>query len=112
MFEGNLKILKGASSEIFIKSARNVIKVSSEQKADDNKYIERKLHDNDMLVLVSDGVIQTNLDNPDWIETLLKDIHTDVPDNIADIIISQAKTNSDKKIRNDMSVLILKFRFK
>ena len=112
LFEGNLKILKGASSEIFIKSARNVIKVSSEQKADDNKYIERKLHDNDMLVLVSDGVIQTNLDNPDWIETLLKDIHTDVPDNIADIIISQAKTNSDKKIRNDMSVLILKFRFK
>ena len=65
-----------------------------------------------MLVLVSNGIIQTNLDNPDWIKTLLKDIHTDVPENIADIIISQAKTNSEKKVRNDMSVLVLKFRFK
>jgi serine phosphatase RsbU (regulator of sigma subunit) len=65
-----------------------------------------------MLILVSSGVVQTNIDNPDWIKTLLKDIHTDVPENIADIIISQAKTNSEKKIRNDMSVLVLKFRFK
>ena len=112
LFEGNLKIIKGNSSEIFIKSARDVIRVNASQKAEDSRYIERQLQDNDMLVLVSSGVVQTNLDNPDWIKTLLKDIHTDVPENIADIIISQAKTNSDKKIRNDMSVLVLKFRFK
>ena len=112
LFEGNLKIIKGNSSEIFIKSARDVIRVNASQKAEDSRYIERQLQDNDILVLVSSGVVQTNLDNPDWIKTLLKDIHTDVPENIADIIISQAKTNSEKKIRNDMSVLVLKFRFK
>lgn len=112
LFEGNLKIIKGNNSEIFIKSARGVTRVNSSLKIEDNKYIERNLQNNDMLVLVSKGIIDTNLDNPDWIKVLLKDIHTDVPENIADIIISQARTNADKKIRNDMSVLVLKFRFK
>ena len=78
LFEGNLKILKGNSSEIYIKSARDVIKVNASQKREDSRYIERQLHDNDMLILVSSGVVQTNIDNPDWIKTLLKDIHTDV----------------------------------
>ena len=104
-------MIKGASSEIFIKSNREVKKVSPLQKTEDSKYIERKLQNNDTLILVSSGIIETNLDNPDWIQILLKDIHTDVPENIADIILSQAKTHQGK-IRNDMSVLVLKFRLK
>ena len=112
LFEGNLKFLLGNNSEIFIKSKKGVRKIDNLLKFEDAIYIEQIIQDNDILVLVSKGVVESDLDNPDWIQDLLKDLHTDVPENITDIIISQAKENDDNKVKNDLSVLVLKFRLK
>ena len=112
LFEGSLKILKGKNSEIFIKSKKDVRKIDNNLKFEDARYVEQIIQDNDILVLVSKGVIESDLDNPDWVGDLLFEIHTDVPENITDIILSQAKENYDKKVKNDLSVLVLKFRLK
>lgn len=112
LFEGNIKFLLGNNSEIFIKSKKGVRKIDNILKFEDARYIEQIIQDNDILVLASKGVVESDLDNPDWIQNLLSDLHTDVPENITDIIISQAKENDDNKVKNDLSVLVLKFRLK
>ena len=112
LFEGSIKFLLGNSSEIFIKSKKGVRKIDNLLKFEDARYIEQIIQDNDILVLASKGVVESDLDNPDWIQNLLSDLHTDVPENITDIIISQAKENDENKVKNDLSVLVLKFRLK
>ena len=111
-FEGTIKFLLGNNSEIFIKSKKGVRKIDNLLKFEDARYIEQIIQDNDILVLASKGVVESDLDNPDWIQNLLSDLHTDVPENITDIIISQAKENDENKVKNDLSVLVLKFRLK
>ena len=112
LFEGSIKFLLGNNSEIFIKSKKGVRKIDNLLKFEDARYIEQIIQDNDILVLASKGVVESDLDNPDWIQNLLSDLHTDVPENITDIIISQAKENDENKVKNDLSVLVLKFRLK
>ena len=112
LFEGSIKFLLGNNSEIFIKSKKGVRKIDNLLKFEDARYIEQIIQDNDILVLASKGVVESDLDNPDWIQNLLSDLHTDMPENITDIIISQAKENDENKVKNDLSVLVLKFRLK
>jgi hypothetical protein len=41
---------------------------------------------------------------------MFKEIHTDIPQNICDIIIEQAKENYKRKNRNDISVIVYKIK--
>lgn len=78
----------------------------------DMEVTKRKLKDNDLVIMVTDGVIDSNTDfvNKElWIEKILKGYRGNNPQDIADYILEQAKNNSGGHVQDDMTVLVSRF---
>jgi len=78
----------------------------------DMEVTKRKLKENDLIVMVTDGVLDSNTDFSNkelWIEKILKDYRGNNPQDIADYILEQAKNNSGGHVQDDMTVLVSRF---
>lgn len=78
----------------------------------DMETTKRKLKNNDLIIMATDGVIDSNVDissKETWIEKVLKEYKGNNPQDIADYILEQAKNNSGGHIQDDMTVLVARF---
>lgn len=69
----------------------------------------KKLKNGDIIVMVSDGVLDSKeglLDKEVWIQKVLQNFEGYNPQNIADFLLEQAKDNAQGKINDDMTVLV------
>lgn len=70
---------------------------------------KKKLKDNDLIVMITDGVIDSVGETDEkkiWIENLLKNYRGNNPQDIADFILEEAKNNMGGNIDDDMTVLV------
>lgn len=117
LYSGKLQMIKAGSPATFIKKKDRVEVVNSQclpigiLKDIDFKIYEENLEDGDLIIMMSDGVLDSNreVDNSEkWMEKVIMDIKAINPQFIADEILNIAHFMSGDKIKDDMTVMVTK----
>ena len=117
LYNGNMEFIKNGACPTYIKRGRNVQLLKSVSLPTgilnelDLVVYDYDLQDGDILVMCTDGVIDSNkeyLNKQLWLRYLLEDLETDDAQKIADIIIKEAIDNDFGKQKDDMSVIVAK----
>lgn len=117
LFSGNMEFIKNSACPTFVKRNGEVQLLKSItlpagilDQADLVVY-DYDLQDGDILVMCSDGIIDSNkeyLNKQLWVKYLLEDIEIDDAQKIADIIMNEAIDNDFGKQKDDMTVMVAK----
>ena len=70
---------------------------------------KRKLKSGDIIIMVTDGVLDSNrevIEKEQWLKGILENIEGSQPQYIADYILNIAKENTNNEIQDDMTVLV------
>lgn len=117
LFSGEVEFAKIGAAATFIKRPHRVEMVKSTSlpvgilSNIDMELSKKKLEDGDLLIMVSDGVLDSRKDivkKEEWILQALSDISTNNPQEIADYLIEMAKENFEGQEKDDMTVLTAK----
>ena len=74
--------------------------------------IEVLYEDNDILVMCSDGILDSNIEYKNkelWVKYMLEDIDTTNTKKISDLILNEAIDNNYGVAKDDMSIVTCKF---
>lgn len=117
LYRGRTQFIKIGSAPTFIKRKDKVQVINSHTlpvgilKDVDFQVYEDDLYDGDLVITVSDGVLDANKDEYDkekWMIDIIESIDTVNPQIIADKIIDKALEVSENCERDDMTVLVTK----
>ena len=117
LFTGNMEIVKNGSCPTFIKSNKDVQLIKSLSLPAgvldniDLVTFDRDLEDGDIVVMCTDGVIDSNTEYNNkemWVRDILSEIETDDVQKIADIILQEAVDNNLGRPKDDMTVIVAK----
>lgn len=117
LFNGNMEFIKNSACPTYIKRGKNVqlLKAMSLPTGILNDVdlvvYDYDLQDGDILVMCTDGVIDSNkeyLNKHLWLKYLLEDIEVNDAQKIADIIIGEAIDNDFGNQKDDMTVMVAK----
>ena len=117
LYAGNIEFIKNGACPSFIKRGKDVQLLKSNSLPTgmigdiDLVVYDKDLKSGDILVMCSDGVIDSNSDYVNkelWLKYLLEDIQTNDVQQIADLIISEAIDNDYGKEKDDMTVIVAK----
>lgn len=117
LFNGNMEFIKNSACPTYIKRGKEVQLLKSVSLPTgildnvDLVVYDYDLQDGDILVMCSDGIIDSNkeyLNKQVWLKYLLEDIQTDDAQKIADIIIGEAIDNDFGMQKDDMTVIVAK----
>ncbi|MBQ7411101.1 MAG: SpoIIE family protein phosphatase [Clostridia bacterium] len=114
LYTGKLEILKNGACFTYIKNKKNIKKIeSSNIPIGIMDKIEVKtetvdINDGDIIVMCTDGVLDSKEENSEWIEDFLKNISTNNVQKIADLLLAEAVDNSYGVVRDDMTVIVSK----
>lgn len=121
LFNGNMEFIKNSACPTYIKRNKEVQLLKSMSLPTgildniDLVVYDYDLQDGDILVMCSDGVIESNkeyINKQLWLKYLLEDIKTDDAQKIADIIIGEAIDNDFGVQKDDMTVIVAKINKK
>lgn len=117
LYAGKIEFLKNGASPTYIKRGKKVSMIESNSlpagvisniKIDT---YDKDLKDGDIIVMCSDGIIESNKEYENrklWIQHLLEEIQTDIPERIANIILKESIDNDFGKPQDDMSIIVTK----
>lgn len=117
LFTGRLQVIKTGAPPTFIKRKDKVIVIDSLSlpigilKDVDFNIYEENIQDGDIIIMMSDGVLESNIKNEEpniWMQDLIMRIDSQNPQIIADEIIAAAKRLSQNEIKDDMTVVVTK----
>lgn len=117
LFNGEMEFIKNSACPTYVKRGREVQLLKSMTLPTgilndvDLVVYDYDLQDGDILVMCTDGVIDSNkeyLNKHLWLKYLLEDIESNDAQKIADIIISEAIDNDFGNQKDDMSVIVAK----
>ncbi len=121
LYKGNMKLIKNGACPTFVKRGGKVEILKSValptgilNNIDLVEY-NYDLQDGDIILMCSDGVINSNKDyiNKElWIQEILEEIETDDAQKISDIVLKEAIDNDFGKEKDDMTVFVFKVREK
>jgi stage II sporulation protein E len=110
---GELEIIKKGACPTYIKRANGEFEIIRDNsfplgvtESETNAVKKLKLKENDIIVMISDG-INNALTKEDWVIEALKAINSDDPDCISDIILKIAMS-TEAKDKDDMTVITSK----
>ena len=119
LYKGNIEFIKSGACPTYIKNNKRVqiIKASSlptgiVEKGNIQTF-DYDINSGDILLMCTDGVLDANIEykNKDlWLKYLLEDIETTNTGKIADLILNEAIDNNFGVIKDDMSIVVCKFK--
>lgn len=121
LFNGNMEFIKNSACPTYVKRNGEVQLLKSVALPTgilnnvDLVVYDYDLQDGDILVMCSDGIIDSNkeyLNKQVWIKYLLEDIESTDAQKIADIIIGEAIDNDFGVQKDDMTVMVAKIKKK
>lgn len=117
LYKGTIEFIKNGSSPTYIKNRKRVQMIKSAAlptgivKNISINSVERKIQDGDIVLMCTDGVVDSNIEYKNkslWIKYLIEDIQNSNPQKIADLVINEAIDNNYGKVKDDMSILVCK----
>ena len=117
LFKGNIEFIKAGCAPTYIKNNKKVQIIKSASlptgivKNNSKEVIERKIEDEELVIMCSDGIIDSNVEYKNkalWVKYLLEDMDNNNPQKCADILLNESIDNNYGNIKDDMSVLTFK----
>ena len=117
LFNGKLQTIKTGAAPTFIKKKNGVKMINSQSlpvgmlKDVDFQVCEEYLEDGDFIIMMSDGVLDSNeevIDKEEWMMEVIKNIKSINPQTISKEIIEEAKRKYKDYIKDDTTVLVTK----
>lgn len=112
---GNVEFVKVGACPTFIKKKDRVEFINSISLPVgiidniDIDLCDKKLEDGDLLIMVTDGIIDSNKELSElWIKELLENTDIDNPQRLADVIIQESVDNTYGVAKDDMTVVVSK----
>ena len=121
LYIGNIEFIKSAACPTYIKQGKRVQMVKSNSlptgilEGSKIQTFDKDIEQGDIMVFCSDGVLDSNVEYKNkelWIKYLLEDIETTNTQKIANLIVEEAIDNNYGIAKDDMSVMVCKFRKK
>ena len=121
LYLGNVEFIKSAACPTYIKHGKKVQMVKSNSlptgivEGSKIQTFDKDIEQGEIMVLCSDGILDSNVEYKNkelWIKYLLEDIETTNTQKIANLILEEAVDNNYGVAKDDMSVLVCKFRKK
>ena len=121
LYMGNVEFIKSAACPTYIKQGKRVQMVKSNSlptgilEGSKIQTFDKDIEQGDIMVFCSDGVLDSNVEYKNkelWIKYLLEDIETTNTQKIANLIVEEAIDNNYGIAKDDMSVMVCKFRKK
>ena len=121
LYSGNMEFIKSAACPTYIKKNKRIQMIKSnslptgilnESKVET---FDRDLQDGEIVLLCSDGILDSNVEYKNkelWIKYLMEDLETTNTQKIADLVLEEAIDNNFGIAKDDMSVIVCKFRKK
>ena len=116
LYKGNVEFIKNGAMPTLIKSEKSIKTVESiSLPAGIMSHIDLVTYDTDVqagdiMVMCTDGIIESKTENSKWLEEMLKSISTQNVQKIADLILSEAIDNNYGTPKDDMTVIVAKIR--
>ncbi|HLR21240.1 MAG TPA: stage II sporulation protein E [Tissierellaceae bacterium] len=117
LYTGKLQMLKTGAPATFIKRKDQVNIVNSRSlpigilKDVEFDIYEEDLEDGDIIIMMSDGILDSNRDvhsQESWMKDIIMNIDSQNPNSIAELILKEAKSISENHITDDMTVMATK----
>ncbi len=116
LYSGCAEFIKNGAVKTYIKNKNNIQEVVSNSlplgilNHVDFTVYDKDLNDGDIIVMCSDGIIESNQQEEDdkWFVKLLKNISTNNVQKMADIILNEAIDNNYGIAKDDMTVIVTK----
>lgn len=117
LYKGKLQLIKSGASPTFIKRRDEVMLINSLSlpigilKDIDFNIYEESVEDGDLIIMMSDGVLECNRNNENpegWMKKVISGLKSQSPQAIADEILGIAKLSSQNQISDDMTVMVTK----
>ena len=121
LYQANVEFIKSAACPTYIKQGKKVQMVKSNSLPtgiiEESKIqtFDKDIKSGDIMVLCSDGILDSNVEYKNkelWIKYLLEDIETTNTRKIANLILEEAIDNNYGVAKDDMSIIVCKFRKK
>lgn len=116
LYTGIVEFIKNGSCRTYIKNKQNIDIVEANSlpigilNDVDFTVYDKDMKDNDIFVMCSDGIIDSNKEQADdkWFIKMLKEINTNNVKKMADIILREAVDNGYGILKDDMTVIVMK----
>lgn len=117
LYAGNIEYIKNGACPTFIKNNKNVDVIKNIALPTgilndiDLVVYDRDVDDNDIIVMCSDGIIESNSEYKNkelWVKNLLEQMETTNAQKIADILLKESIDNNYGKAKDDMTVIVTK----
>lgn len=121
LYEGNIEFIKSGACPTYIKNNKKVQIIKSNSlptgMVDSNQIqtFDKDIISNDIMLMCSDGILDANIEYKNkelWIKYMLEDIETTNTKKIADLVLNEAIDNNFGTIKDDMSIIVCKFKEK
>ncbi len=121
LYAGNIEFIKSGACPTYIKNNKTVQIIKSNSlptgmiEANNIQTFDKDINSGDIMVMCSDGILDANIEYKNkelWIKYMLEDMETTNTKKIADLILSEAIDNNFGNVKDDMSVMVCKFKEK
>lgn len=121
LYLGNVEFIKSAACPTYIKNGKKVQMIKSSSlptgiiEGSKIQTFDKDIVEGEIMLLCTDGILDSNVEYKNkelWIKYLLEDIETTNTQKIANLILEEAIDNNYGVAKDDMSILVCKFRKK
>lgn len=121
LYKGNIEFIKSGACPTYIKNKKKVQMIKSTSlptgitEESSIQTFDKDIESGDIMLMCSDGVLDSNIEYKNkelWIKYMLEDIETSNTQKIADLILNEAVDNNFGVAKDDMSIVVCKFRKK
>ena len=121
LYTGNIEFIKSGACPTYIKNNKKVQVIKSNSLPTgmiENGQIQtfdKDIASGDILLMCSDGILDANIEYKNkelWLKYMLEDIETTNTQKIADLVLNEAIDNNYGTIKDDMSIIVCKFKKK
>ncbi len=121
LYKGNIEFIKSGACPTYIKNKKRVQMIKSSSlptgiiEGAHVQSFDKDIEQGEIMLMCSDGILDSNVEYKNkelWVKYMLEDIETNNTQKIADLITNEAIDNNFGVAKDDMSIIVCKFRKK